>query len=422
LFLNVTSKFIYIFIKNSKLFVMSLLSRANKGRTFDGKESKRPGFIDRVTWEMQEEELVYKFPYDNLTTGTVLFVHESQKAFLFKDRVLYDSFGPGRHTLTTANIPFLQKFLNIPTGGETAFTAEVWYVNTELVKRNMPWGAGKLRIIDPYFQIPVKMGARGQYGFKISDAEVFLKKLVGTLHSVTTDKLYEQFRTDVIEGMKVHLYNYMKNNNLNVNELGGEYINISGFIKQELDSRFSEYGVELLNFNIEEIIIDENDEGYKKVLEGISAGVSAKLRREQLGADYREERQLDIMEQAAKNEGVAGGAMGLGLGFGAGNVMGNMMGNMQGQQQQQQPPQQAGGPPAAPPPPVAEIYLTKDGQTLGPYSVQQIQGFVSQQSVTKDSLVWKQGMQNWSPAESLPELQHLFRQAAPPPPPPPPSN
>ncbi|NOR87390.1 MAG: hypothetical protein GQ527_07260, partial [Bacteroidales bacterium] len=72
---------------------MGLLSRAKSGRTFDGKESNRKGFIDRVKWEMQEDELVYKFPYDNLSTGTVLFVHESQKAFLFKDGALFDSFG-----------------------------------------------------------------------------------------------------------------------------------------------------------------------------------------------------------------------------------------------------------------------------------------------------------------------------------------
>ncbi len=160
---------------------MSLFNRNKSGRTADGKERDRKGFIDTVKWEMNTDDLVYKFPYDNLTTGTVLTVNESHTAFLFKDGVMYDSFGAGRHELKTANIPFLQKFLNIPTGGQTTFTAEVWFVNTEVVKRNMPWGAGSLRIIDPYFQIPVKLGARGHYGIKISDGAVFLKKNGGDI-------------------------------------------------------------------------------------------------------------------------------------------------------------------------------------------------------------------------------------------------
>jgi len=395
---------------------MGLFDRTGKGHTFDGKESSRKGFIDRIKWEMEEEEIVYKFPYDNLTTGAVLIVHEVQKAFLFKDGVMYDSFGPGRHTLETANIPFLQKFLNIPTGGDTAFTAEIWFVNTELVKRNMPWGAGKLRIMDPYFEIPVKLGARGQYGFKISEPEIFLKKMVGTLHLVTTNKLYEQFRIDVIEGMKVHLHQFMKKQKLSINDLGGEYLNIANYIKQELDIKFKDFGVALLNFNIEEIIIDENDEGYKKVMEGIAAGVSAKRRRDMLGDAYTQERQLDIMEKAAKNEGMAGAAMGAGMGFGMGNMVGNMMTNVQGNQQPTGAPQ----PPGAVPPPVTTIYLTQNGQTLGPYSVQQINEFVIQNTVTKDSLVWKQGMQNWVAAATLPELQPLFQQSNTPPPPPPP--
>ena len=234
--------------------------------------------------------------------------------------------------------------------------------------------------------------------------------MVGTLHLVNTNKIYEQFRIDVIEGMKVHLHRYMNEKQLSINDLGGEHIQIAGFIKRHLDSKFEEYGVELQNFNIEEIIIDENDEGYKKVMDGISAGVSAKRRRDMLGDAYTQERQLDIMEQSAKNEGVAGGMMGAGLGFGIGNTMGNVMNNMQGGIQQS---------PSTPPPPVASIHITQSGQTYGPYTVQQIQEFVAQGTVKNDTLVWKQGIPSWVTADSLPELLSLFKQTGTPPPPPP---
>lgn len=392
---------------------MGLFDRASKGRTFDGKESERKGFIDKIKWEMQEGEISYKFPYDNITAGAILIVNQSQMAFFFKDGVLYESFGKGKHPLETANIPFLQKFLNAPTGGETTFTAEIWFVNTELVERNMPWGAGKLRIIDSYLKTSIKLGARGQYGFKISEPEIFIKKMVGTLAQVTTNKIYEQFGIDVIEAMKVNLSVYAEEHKLNINNFNKELTNIANYIKQNLDVTFMEYGIELLNFNIQEIIVDEEDEAYKKAMKGIEA----KSRRDILGDDaYLQERQLDMMEQAAKNEGMAGAAMGAGMGFGMGNMVGNMMSNMQGN------PQQTGAPqaPGSVPPPVATIYTTQNGQTLGPYSIQQINDFVTQNTITKDSLVWKQGIQNWVAAGTLPELQPLFQQSNTPPPPPPP--
>ena len=129
--------------------------------------------IKSLYWEQTDrEELVYKFPFNNIATGNVLTVNESQEAFFFKSGVLCDSFTAGRYVLSTANLPLLQKVINLPSGGDTTFTAEVWFIN-KLDKRNMLWGTGGLRIIDPYFQIPIKLSARGQYGFRISDGGVF---------------------------------------------------------------------------------------------------------------------------------------------------------------------------------------------------------------------------------------------------------
>ena len=117
--------------------------------------------IKSIYWEQQNrEELVYKFPFNNISLGSVLTVNESQEALFFKSGVLCDAFGSGRHTLSTANLPILSKLINLPSGGDTTFMAEVWFVS-KLDKRNMFWGTGGLRIIDPYFQIPIKISARG---------------------------------------------------------------------------------------------------------------------------------------------------------------------------------------------------------------------------------------------------------------------
>ncbi len=390
---------------------MSLLNfnRNNSGRTWDGKESTRGGAIDRVKWEMREDELVYKYPYDNLTNGTILIVNDSQKAFLFKNGTLYDSFGAGSHQLTTANIPLLQRILNAPTGGETAFTAEVWFVNTEVEKRNMLWGAGGLRIYDPYFDISIKVGARGAYGIKISEPELFLKKMVGSMHYVTTDKIFEQFSVDIVQGIKVHLHQFMKDKNLNINELGREYENIGVFVQNNLRSTFGNYGIDLLGLRIEDINIDESDPSYIKVMDGKATGVSEMQRLNALGDKYAEVRKLNILEKAAENEG-SGNILGAGLGLGAGLNLGQMFVT-------QNVPQHNAPPP--PPPVLAEFHLTHNGQTSGPYSLSQLQEFARQNIVTADSLLWKNGMAYWEKAMLIPELSFLFRSSPPPPPPPP---
>jgi membrane protease subunit (stomatin/prohibitin family) len=70
--------------------------------------------------------------------GAQLIVNESQEALFFKGGKALDVFGPGTHTLSSSNVPILQKLINLPFGGQTPFTAEVWFVN-KTVKRNLKW-------------------------------------------------------------------------------------------------------------------------------------------------------------------------------------------------------------------------------------------------------------------------------------------
>lgn len=358
--------------------------------------------IKSIYWEQgNREELVYKFPFNNVTTGSVLTVNESQEAFFFKSGTLCDSFTSGRHVLSSANLPVLQKLINLPSGGDTTFTAEVWFIS-KLDKRNMLWGTGGLRIVDPYFQIPLKLSSRGQYGFRISDGGLFLKKLIGTIGFANTDLLEDQFRTDVIEAVRVTIAKFMKENNVNVNELGSEYKALSEAISKNLQLSFDEYGIELLNFNIEDINFDENDKGYQTVMEGIAE--QAKLNK--LGVNYLQQKQIDIAQTAAGNEG-AGNFMGIGMGLGMGNSVGGMVGNAI---------QQSGiGTP--PPPPVFSYYVAKDGQTTGPFQMQQIQEMILNREISDQTYVYKLGGTQWVLVRDEPELSHLYTGLVPPPPP-----
>ena len=358
--------------------------------------------IKSIYWEQNNrEDLVYKFPFNNVTTGSVLTVNESQEAFFFKSGTLCDSFTSGRYVLSSANLPILGKLINIPSGGETTFTSEVWFIS-KLEKRNMLWGTGGLRIIDPYFQIPIKISARGQYGFCISDGGIFLKKLIGTIGFANTDLIEEQFRSDVIESVKVSIARFMKENNVNINEIGMEYKALAKNIAKNLQQTFDEYGVEVLNFNVEDISFDENDKGYQTVMEGIAE--QAKLSK--LGVNYLQQKQIDIAQTAAGNEG-AGNFMGIGMGFGMGNSIGNMASNMV---------QQSGLVP--PPPQLSSYYVAKDGQTTGPFTLDILRSMMMKQEITSNTYVYKVGGNAWVLVANVPELMQILSSLMPPPPPP----
>lgn len=387
-------------------------NRNDSGQTWDGQESDRGGAFDVIKWEMRDgDALVHKFPYKNIVTGSKLIVHETQQAFLFKDGALYDSFGAGGHTLTSENIPLLNGILNLPIGSKnTQFTAEVWFVNISVEKMDMGWG-DQFIVRDPTYAVPVKMFFRGQYGFKIEDATIFIKKMVGTLHDFSSDELYTKFRDDIASTAKNIVHNFMTKNQQSFDTIASYTVELQAEIKKQLIDLFADYGIGLKKFVIGAIDYDEEDENVRKVLDGLAAGASEKLRMAQLGNTYAQVRQLDIMEQAAQNEGMAGAGMGAGMGMGMGFGMGNMIPNMMNNAMQQQPPQT---PP--PPPPVAEYYIAQNGQTAGPYSMAQIQQYIRENTVTRSTMAWKNGMGAWAATETIPELAALF-QAVPPPPP-----
>lgn len=363
--------------------------------------------IRSIYWEQNSiEELIYKFPFNNLATGSVLTVNESQEALFYKSGVLITTFGPGRHVLSTSNFPVLSKALdNVISGSETTFLAEVWFVS-KLEKRNILWGAGNLRIMDPYFQIPIKLSSRGQYGFRVDDGALFVKKVIGTIGFASSELIEEQFRVDVIESFKVTVSSYMKEQGININELTSEYRGLSVSVKKEIQNAFDAYGVEVLNFNIEGIDIDEEDKNYQTVMEGVAE--QAKLRK--LGVNYVQKRQIDIAETAAGNEG-AGNFMGMGMGLGVGQTMGGMVNNAI---QQSNLATTSAVPPT---PQLPSYYVAKNGQTTGPFRIDVIQEMIVNREVTPVTYIYKVGGNNWVFAKDDPEISQILAMLTPPPPP-----
>ena len=125
--------------------------------------------IDCIKFDCPVDDiLVWKYPSENLTLGTQLIVNQSQEAIFVKGGKALDVFGPGTHTLSTGNLPFLQKLINLPFGGKTPFTAEVWFVN-KTIKRGLKWGTkGPVQVLDPIYMYPVNLRAFGEWGLRVT--------------------------------------------------------------------------------------------------------------------------------------------------------------------------------------------------------------------------------------------------------------
>jgi hypothetical protein len=195
-------------------------------------------------------------------------------------------------------------------------------------------------------------------------------------------------------------------------EIGAYLDEVSNYVRDAINEEFAQYGLRITNFDVVSINFDKEDPNVRKILD--SQSEAAKRRME--GYSYQQERQFDVMEVAATNEGGAGqmmgAGMGLGMGFGVGGAFGQQMGNIAGVMQQQ------AAPATPPPPPPAILYhvLINNAQQ-GPYDLSVLQQLLQRGQLTRDTLVWKAGMAQWEKAANCADLQILFGAVPPPPPP-----
>lgn len=369
----------------------------------------RRGIIDRVKFDGDEDQVIWKFPHDNLTTKGQLIVNQSQQAVFFKEGAYLDTFGPGTHTLTTDNIPILQNLINLPFGGETPFTAEVWYVNCKAFKENLFGTATPIGVRDPEYNFVIPIRAFGQYTFRIIDAKKFLVNIVGTDFEMTTEDIQDKFQAPLISKLSESLAEYAIEKRVSVLDMPAKNSEISQVCKDKIQQSFNDFGIELVEFFLESINYPEDDPNVQK----INLAYAEKASRSIEGTTYAQDRTFDVMEKAAENDGAAGMGMGMGVGMGMGSAMGYTMGNTMNTQAN------VGQAQATPPPPPGQVmfHVSINGQQMGPYNITQIQQMINAGQMNQQTYVWKEGYANWLFASQAPELSGLFGATPPPPPP-----
>ncbi len=318
--------------------------------------------LDRVKFDGPSDVLVWKWPHDSLSLGAQVIVNESQEALFYKGGQALDLFGPGTHTLTTANLPFLQRLVNLPFGGKTPFSAEVYFISKS-VALGQDWGTKTpFMILDPRYRVTIPLRAYGQFGLRVVNAREFVTQIAGasgggTRGSVRADldsKLFVGHITDfehekivnvagttandtarnlleslIVACLQQSVGSLLTEQKLSVLDLPLQVLALSKKTHEILQSNFQTFGLELVNFVLESINFDSKDESVQRLRamldEAARLDVVGDAYRRNLDF-YRTERQFDVLEGAAETGGAAGSvmgaAMGIGMGFGVASPAG----------------------------------------------------------------------------------------------------
>ena len=267
------------------------------------------------------DEIVHRFPEEgvaDLRIGSQVIVRESQRAVFFRDGRALDSFGPGRHTITTANVPLLVDLIGKAFNDRTPFTAEVYFVSVrEFADRK--WGTPQpILVRNPGmgFGVALLQGF-GSYSFQVADAQQFVTQIVGAQGIFRTSEIENRLRMMLLSKLQDLLGETTAASS--VADLIGLTEEIGAGVRAKAQDDFAAIGLTLKSFYI----------GSLKP----STKSAEELR--QMGMldlqTYTQLQAADALRDAAQNpSGGAGLTAGLGAGMGLGRVVGQSLEGMTG--------------------------------------------------------------------------------------------
>ena len=284
------------------------------------------------------KEMVHRIPRrgsGDFRIGSQVIVRDSQAAVFFRDGRSMDVFGPGSHTIATANIPGLVDIIGKAFSGKTPFKAEVYFVSLREFM-DLKWGTPTpITIKDPELGM-ARVQARGTYAIQVTDPQLFVNKVVGTQGIYRTSDIQGFFRSMILTKLTDLIGEIGKS----VIELAGWAEELTMAARAKAAEEFAARGVTLTSIYVE--YIGPTEETAKAIDERASMGALGDM-----GA-YMQFQAAKAMRDAAQQPGGGGASTGMGLGAGMG--MGAAMAQMMSQSMQQ-PAQQAA--PAAPTAPAA---------------------------------------------------------------------
>lgn len=261
-------------------------------------------------------EIVHRVPEEGsgeIVLGSQCVVRENQVAVFFRDGRALDMLGPGRHTLTTLNIPLLVNYLKIPFGSKSPFRAEVVFVNVKDYI-DVPWQTPKpIAFRDDDLGV-VRLGIQGKFAFQVGRPQLFVNQIVGTQGLYRTENI-TGYLDDILVSKSSDLLGEVETNLL---DLPARYDELGAGLRARASDDFEAMGLLLKVVYITAINVPEDVE--KALDERAQIGALGDM---QAYMQFKAARALGDAAQAGG--GAEGSVAGLGVGLGAGVGLGTAM-------------------------------------------------------------------------------------------------
>ncbi len=357
----------------------------------------RGELIDIIQWtDDSNDTLVYRFErYGNqIKYGAKLTVREGQAAVFVNEGRIADVFSPGMYTLETRNLPILSTMQGWKYGFESPFLAEVYFCSTRQFT-DLKWGTQKPVIMRDVDFGPVRLRAFGTYAVRINDPAVLLRQVSGTDAHFTLDEIVNQLRNIILS----RFADMMGESSIPVLDLASSYTELSELLSERIKEEIESYGLDLVTLLIENISLPSEVEG--ALDRRTSIGVVGDL------SQYTRFNVADAIPTAAANPG---GLAAAGAGIGMGAAMAGPI--TQAVSNPPQAPDSTNTPPPIPGSP--RYFLAVNGQQKGPFGISDLSSHIDSGQLTRQTLVWTEGMAEWKPAAQVDDLSGLFTGSPPP--------
>jgi membrane protease subunit (stomatin/prohibitin family) len=287
-------------------------------------------FLEILEWfDETGKELVHRLPETGsgeIKYGAQLTIRENQAGVFFYQGKALDAFGPGRHTLKTANIPILTKILSLPWGLTSPLRAEVYFVNIK-VFTNLKWGTrDPVAFKDSELGL-IRLRAFGVFNLQVVQPVLFINKLVGTQGIYTTEEIEEYLNRVIVSRFN----DYMGEIIDSILNLPAKYDELSEGLAKRLQQDFIRFGLALDHLYIN--AITPPPEVQQAIDDRSRIGVFDDMNK------LMQMKAAMAMEKASDAEGGASPGMGMGLGLMLPAMFSQYFSGAQPQRQETEPPQ-----------------------------------------------------------------------------------
>ncbi len=273
-------------------------------------------FLEVLEWfDQSGREVCHRLPQEGsgeFKLGAQAIVRQNQAAVFYSQGVACDALGPGRHTISTLNIPILTKLLSLPWGFTSPIRAEIYFVNMKNFT-NLKWGTrDPVAFRDKELGL-VRLRAHGIFNVQIAQPVLFVNSLVGTRPTYLIDELEEYLSQVIVSRLNDFLGEHLDS----LLDLPSHYSEFAQGLSDELSKDFASYGIALRELYINAITPPAD----------VQSAIDDKTRLGLLGDDLQgllKMKAAMALESSSQGQSLAQGGIGMGLGLMIPGILGGM--------------------------------------------------------------------------------------------------